>query len=67
MDILVIGGTGPSGPLIVNGLHERGHQVTILHTGKHEVDTLPPQSAVPHIHADPFDEASFRDGIGGRT
>jgi nucleoside-diphosphate-sugar epimerase len=67
MDVLVIGGTGPSGPLIVNGLHQRGHQVTILHTGKHEVDTLPPQSAVPHIHADPFDEASFRDGLGGRT
>ena len=36
MDILVIGGTGPSGPLIVNGLVERGHSVTILHTGRHE-------------------------------
>jgi nucleoside-diphosphate-sugar epimerase len=67
MDILVIGGTGPSGPLIVNGLHERGHRVTILHTGKHEVDTLPPQSVVPHIHADPFDERSFRDGLGDRN
>ena len=67
MDVLVIGGTGPSGPLIVNGLFERGHQVTILHTGAHEVDTIPPQSAVPHIHADPFDEVSFRDGLGERT
>ncbi|MFN0026156.1 MAG: epimerase [Acidimicrobiales bacterium] len=67
MDILVIGGTGPSGPLIVNGLVDRGHQVTILHTGRHEVDTLPPQSVVPHIHADPFDEASFRDGLGNRN
>lgn len=67
MDVLVIGGTGPSGPLIVNGLVERGHQVTILHTGRHEVDTLPPQSLVPHIHADPFDEASFRAGLGKRT
>ena len=67
MDILVIGGTGPSGPLIVNGLFERGHQVTVLHTGKHEVDTLPPRSAVPHIHADPFDESSFRTGLGERT
>ena len=37
MDILVIGGTGPSGPLIVNGLVERGHSVTILHTGRHEI------------------------------
>jgi len=67
MDILVIGGTGPSGPLIVNGLVERGHSVTILHTGRHEVDTLPPQSVVPHIHADPFDEASFREGLGERV
>jgi hypothetical protein len=31
------------------------------------VDTLPPQSAVPHIHADPFDEGSFREGLGERT
>jgi nucleoside-diphosphate-sugar epimerase len=67
MDILVIGGTGPSGPLIVNGLVAQGHSVTILHTGRHEVDTLPPQSVVPHIHADPFDEASFRGGLGTRT
>ena len=67
MDVLVIGGTGPSGPLIVNGLVDRGHRVTILHTGRHEVDTLPPQSVVPHIHADPFDETSFRAGIGAQT
>jgi len=67
MDVLVIGGTGPSGPLIVNGLVERGHHVTILHTGRHEVETLPPQSVVPHIHCDPFDEASFRDGLAERT
>ncbi|MCC6437319.1 MAG: epimerase [Acidimicrobiales bacterium] len=67
MDVLVIGGTGPSGPLIVNGLFERGHRVTVLHTGRHEVDALPPMSAVPHIHCDPFDEASVRDGLGERT
>lgn len=67
MDILVIGGTGPSGPLIVNGLVDRGHRVTVLHSGRHEVDTLPPESVVPHIHCDPFDEASFRDGLGART
>ncbi len=67
MDILVIGGTGPTGPFVVNGLVERGHRVTILHTGRHEVDALPPESVVPHIHADPFDEASFTDAIAGRT
>ncbi len=65
MRILVIGGTGPTGPHIVNGLVDRGHDVTILHTGRHEVDTLPPQSAVPHIHADPFDHDSFTGALAG--
>ncbi len=65
MKILVIGGTGPTGPFIVNGLLERGHDVTILHSGKHEIDELPDESVVPHIHADAFDEASFRDAIQG--
>lgn len=67
MDILVIGGTGPTGPFVVNGLVERGHEVTILHTGRHEVDALPPQSVVPHIHADPFDLDSFSGAIAGRN
>lgn len=48
---LVIGGTGPTGPTVVNGLRDRGYQVTILHGGLHESDELPPD--VPHIHADP--------------
>jgi nucleoside-diphosphate-sugar epimerase len=67
MRILVIGGTGPSGPYIVNGLVERGHHVTILHTGTHEVDTIPPPEVVPHIHANPFEAASLHDGLGDRT
>ncbi len=33
MQVLVIGGTGPTGPHVVNGLIERGFTVTILHTG----------------------------------
>ena len=67
MDILVVGGTGPTGPHIVNGLVERGHRVTILHTGRHEVDTLPPQTVVPHIHADPFERDAFTAAIDGRN
>ncbi len=67
MDILVIGGTGPTGPFIVNGLVARGHRVTILHTGRHEVDALPPESVVPHLHADPFDRDSFLAAIGTRS
>jgi nucleoside-diphosphate-sugar epimerase len=65
MDILVIGGTGPTGPHIVNGLVDRGHTVTILHTGNHEVDTIP--AHLEHIHTDPFDEQKFTDAISGRT
>lgn len=40
--VLVVGGTGPSGVSVVNGLIERGHVVTILHRGVHEVDFLEP-------------------------
>jgi nucleoside-diphosphate-sugar epimerase len=65
MRTLVIGGTGPTGPFVVNGLVAAGHSVTILHTGKHELDTLPPFDVVPHIHADPFDEASFCEALAG--
>ena len=65
MDILVIGGTGPTGPHIVNGLVDRGHTVTILHTGRHEVDTIP--AHLEHIHTDPFDEDAFRSSIEGRN
>lgn len=62
---LVIGGTGPTGPSIVNGLVDRGHEVTILHTGRHEVDTIP--ADLEHIHTDPFDEEQFVDSIAGRN
>ncbi len=34
---LVVGGTGPTGVPIVNGLLARGHDVTIFHTGAHPV------------------------------
>ena len=52
---LVIGGTGPTGPYVVNGLLDRGFQVTILHTGRHETDLIGPE--VEHIHTDPFNAA----------
>ncbi len=50
MKALVIGGTGPSGPYIVNGLLRRGYDVTILHGGQHEAEF---QGPVEHIHTDP--------------
>jgi len=54
---LVIGGTGPTGPFVVEGLHERGFAVTILHGGQHEVDFA--AADVRHIHEDPH----FREGL----
>lgn len=61
MKALVIGGTGPTGPHIVNGLLERGFDTAILHRGVHEPEGLPD---VRHIHADPHFEETLREAIG---
>lgn len=58
---LVIGGTGPTGHFIVNGLIERGFTVSILHTGRHEVNEIP--ATVTHIHTNPFDDRALLDGL----
>jgi len=55
---LVIGGTGPTGHFIVNGLLRRGYAVAMLHTGRHELAEIPP--SVEHIHTDPFSETALR-------
>lgn len=65
MQALVIGGTGPTGHFIVNGLIERGFAVTILHTGNHEVEEIP--ASVEHIHTDPFDPLLLGAAIDGRS
>jgi nucleoside-diphosphate-sugar epimerase len=65
MRALVIGGTGPTGHFIVNGLLERGYRVAILHTGRHEVSEIPPE--VEHLHTDPYDEAALRAVLDGRS
>ncbi len=62
---LVIGGTGPTGPYVVNGLVNRGFQVTILHTGRHESELIGPE--VEHIHSDPFDVDRTAADLDGRT
>lgn len=63
MRALVIGGTGPTGPHIVNGLLERGFDVTILHGGQHEVEFAQP---VEHIHTDPHFEETLAPALEGR-
>lgn len=62
---LVVGGTGPTGPHVVNGLLARGHEVTILHSGRHESDLIP--DSVTHIHTDAFDIAAVDAALAGRS
>ncbi len=62
---LVIGGTGPTGPFVVNGLIERGFDVTIMHTGRHERDEIPDE--VIHLHTDPFDHDASAQALGQTT
>ncbi len=62
-DILVIGGTGPTGIHIVRGLVERGHRVTILHRGTHERAETPDE--VEHLHADPYDADALAAVLDG--
>jgi nucleoside-diphosphate-sugar epimerase len=62
---LVIGGTGPTGIWIVNGLLQRGWDVTILHRGTHERDEVPPE--VEHLHHDPYDPDDLAGALAGRS
>lgn len=61
---LVIGGTGPTGPHMVQGLLERGYDVELFHTGRHETDALP---EVPHTHGDPFTREGVTQALAGRS
>jgi nucleoside-diphosphate-sugar epimerase len=61
----VVGGTGPTGPFVVNGLCGRGFAVTMLHTGRHEHEDIP--AAVEHVHTDPFDRDALEHALAGRT
>ena len=65
MRSLVIGGTGPTGHFIVNGLRARGHAVAILHSGRHEVPEIPPE--VEHLHADAYDPAAVAGAVARRS
>ena len=65
MKALVVGGTGPTGPFLVNGLLERGYEVEIFHRGTHEIPEIPVQ--VEHIHGDPHFRETIEAAIGHRT
>ena len=64
MKALVIGGSGPTGPHVLSGLLDRGHDVTMLHRGVHEPSGLPD---VRHLHADPHFAQTLLDAIGTDT
>ncbi len=61
---LVVGGTGPSGPYLLSGLQERGFDVTMFHTGRHEPDDLP---EVRHLHGSPYEQDSIAATLGDTT
>ncbi len=65
MRALVIGGTGPTGHFIVNGLRRRGYHVAMLHSGRHEVPEIP--GDVEHVHTNPFEEDALREALGARS
>ncbi|MEO8695521.1 MAG: epimerase [Acidimicrobiales bacterium] len=66
MRALVIGGTGPTGPDVLDALLSRSYDVTILHRGLHEPDDVPALRAVEHIHADPHFREPLAAAIGDR-
>jgi nucleoside-diphosphate-sugar epimerase len=59
--VLVVGGTGPTGPYVLKGLLARGCDVTIFHRGTHEPDDLPD---VRHIHGDPHFAETINEAVG---
>ncbi len=65
MKALIVGGTGPSGPFLANGLIERGFEVTIFHRGTHEIPEIGPE--VAHIHGDPHFRETIESALGDRT
>ena len=64
MKALLVGGTGPTGPYLLQGLLDRGYEVTIFHRGVHEAEGLPP---VEHIHGDPHFQETIEEALQDRT
>ncbi len=60
---LVVGGTGPTGPHVIQGLLDRGYETVIFHRGAHEPPGLP---EVEHIHGDPHFAETITGALAGR-
>jgi nucleoside-diphosphate-sugar epimerase len=63
MKALVIGGAGPTGPFIIEGLLKRGYEVTILHRGFHEAEY---SQVIEDLHGDPFSMEGLEKALGSR-
>ena len=64
MKALVIGGTGPTGPYLINGLIALGYDVSMMHRGTHDSDEIP--TSVPRIIADPHFRETLAEALDGR-
>lgn len=62
---LIIGGSGPTGPHIINGLIERGYDVTMMHRGTHDSPLIP--SSVERLIGDPHFRETLSDTLADRT
>ncbi len=60
MRITVIGGTEFIGAAVVEELVARGHELLVIHRGRHEPADLPPAE---HAHCDRNDVTSLRDAL----
>ncbi|MAG81305.1 MAG: hypothetical protein CMN89_03095 [Sutterellaceae bacterium] len=58
---LLVGGSGASGLHIARELEARGFDVTIFHTGQHELKEI---QRYEHIHGDPHFKASIEEKLG---
>lgn len=61
--VLLIGGSGPTGPLVVNRLLAEGYSISVLNTGRHPVDFDAP---VERLIADPNFIEPVQDAVRGR-
>ena len=65
MKALIIGGSGPTGPHLINGLIERGYEVTMMHRGTHDSPLIP--STVERLIGDPHFRETLKDTLGSLT
>lgn len=61
---LLIGGTGPTGPHVANGLVQRGYELTLLNRGLHSAPGLPPHTL---LKADPHFRETLDDALAGHS